>query len=301
MSVEDATLDQIVAHLKILRLAGLSDVRRGSAEPFEESVEESRNAVPEAASLENRNPERPATSERAKVEAAPAPMQTERAPASNPSPAPIELPLADPAESWSAPLPGGERIAALAQLAESVAGCVKCGELARTRRQTVFGVGNPAPRLVLLGEAPGEEEDKRGEPFVGRAGQLLDKMIAACTMRRDEVYILNILKCRPPGNRNPLPAEASACRPFLDRQLEILQPEFVLCLGAVAAKNLLGLDLSVGKMRGKIYRYRGAKVVVTYHPSYLLRQESAKRDAWEDLKFLLREMGIDPAKRRNEA
>jgi DNA polymerase len=213
-------------------------------------------------------------------------------------------PIAAPANRvgpWPAPLSREERIAALARSAEEVAACIRCGELARTRKQTVFGVGDPTPRLLLLGEAPGAEEDERGEPFVGRAGQLLDRMIAACSLRREDVYILNILKCRPPGNRNPLPAEAAACRPFLDRQLEILQPEFILCLGAIAAKNLLGLEIPVGRMRGKLYRYRGATVVVTYHPSYLLRTETAKRDAWEDLKFLLREMGIEPAKRKPES
>jgi DNA polymerase len=176
-------------------------------------------------------------------------------------------------------------------LRQEVAACTLCGELAATRTQTVFGVGNSQARLCFLGEAPGADEDRRGEPFVGRAGQLLDKMIVACRLRREDVYILNVLKCRPPGNRNPLPDEAQNCRRFLDRQLELINPEFICCLGAVAAQNLLGTTESIGRMRGKVLNYRGAKVVCTYHPAYLLRNPSAKTYAWDDLKFLMREMG----------
>jgi DNA polymerase len=299
MSADEATLSQIVAHLKILRLSGLSEVRRSANVCWE--ADESEDAIPGAGeapyeALSERPLTPPAPTEQATAARAEEPPARRVAAPNESPPAPV-----DRDASWPAPLPREDRIAALSLAAEEVAACVRCGELARTRRQTVFGVGDPMARLVLLGEAPGEEEDKRGEPFVGRAGQLLDRMIAACSLRREDVYILNVLKCRPPGNRNPLPAEATACRPFLDRQLEIVQPEFILCLGAIAAKNLLGVELAVGKMRGKLFRYRGAKVVVTYHPSYLLRTEAAKRDAWEDLKFLLREMGIEPAKRRPES
>lgn len=300
MSADEATLAEIVAHLKILRLSGLSEVRRAPNVAWE-AEESEEAAVATIESPVDADAERPVPSPSRHRQPPPVAAREE-------SPTlrvlPAQVPIAAPADRegpWPAPLSRQERLAALALAAEEVAGCVRCGELARTRKKTVFGVGNPTPRLVLLGEAPGAEEDERGEPFVGRAGQLLDRMIAACSLRREDVYILNVLKCRPPGNRNPLPNEATSCRPFLDRQLEILQPEFILCLGAIAAKNLLGLELSVGKMRGKLYRYRGATVVVTYHPSYLLRTEAAKRDAWEDLKFLLREMGIDPAKRKPES
>jgi DNA polymerase len=177
-------------------------------------------------------------------------------------------------------------------LRAEVAACTKCLELARSRTQTVFGVGNPRARLVFLGEAPGADEDRQGEPFVGRAGQLLNKIIEACTLRREDVYILNILKCRPPGNRTPLPTEAGNCRSFLDRQLELIQPEFICCLGACAATNLLGTTSSIGKLRGRVLDYRGAKVVCTYHPAYLLRNPAAKRETWEDMQLLMRLMGI---------
>lgn len=173
-----------------------------------------------------------------------------------------------------------------------VAACRLCTELAETRTQTVFGVGKPNARLCFLGEAPGADEDAQGEPFVGRAGQLLTKMIEAMTLTREDVYILNILKCRPPGNRNPADEEAANCRGFLDRQLEIIQPEFICCLGAVAAKNLLRTTVSVGKLRGQLHEYGPSKVVVTYHPAYLLRNPSAKKPAWDDLKILMAELGL---------
>jgi DNA polymerase len=176
-------------------------------------------------------------------------------------------------------------------LQDEVAACTQCHELTTTRTQTVFGVGNPQARLCFLGEAPGADEDRMGEPFVGRAGQLLNKIIEACRLKREEVYILNVIKCRPPGNRNPTPEEASNCRPFLDRQLELIQPEFICCLGSVATQNLLSTTAPMSRMRGQVHNYQGIKVVCTYHPAYLLRNPAAKKDTWEDMKFLMREMG----------
>lgn len=195
--------------------------------------------------------------------------------------------------SAAKPASSGGRAEQLEVLRQEVAGCTACGELARTRKQTVFGVGDPHARLCFVGEAPGADEDKKGEPFVGRAGKLLDQIIAACKLSREEVYILNILKCRPPGNRNPLPTEVHACRPFLDRQLAIIQPEFLCCLGSVAAQTLLETDTPIGKLRGKFHDYHGIPVVCTYHPAYLLRNPSAKRHTWEDMKMLMRAMGVE--------
>lgn len=183
--------------------------------------------------------------------------------------------------------------ATLEVLRQEVVPCTRCHELATTRTQTVFGVGNPKARLCFMGEAPGADEDRLGEPFVGRAGQLLDKIIEACTLRREDVYILNMLKCRPPGNRNPAPDELANCRPFLERQLELIEPEYICCLGAVASQNLLGVTTPIGKLRGKLHAYRGAKVVCTFHPAYLLRNPPAKKDCWDDMKFLMREMGVE--------
>jgi DNA polymerase len=181
----------------------------------------------------------------------------------------------------------------LQHLAEEVAKCTQCKELASSRTQTVFGAGDPDADLVFLGEAPGMDEDKQGKPFVGRAGQLLTDIITkGMKLRREDVYICNILRCRPPDNRNPMPDEAGYCRTFLDRTLEIIQPKFICCLGAVAAKNLLDSELTIGALRKKILEYNGIKVICTYHPAYLLRNPAAKKDAWEDIQMLMQEMGM---------
>lgn len=185
------------------------------------------------------------------------------------------------------------KASSLAVLQKEVVPCTRCHELATTRTQTVFGVGNPKARLCFLGEAPGADEDRLGEPFVGRGGQLLNKIIEACQLKREDVYILNMLKCRPPGNRNPLPDELCNCRPYLERQLELIQPEYICCLGAVASQNLLGVTTPIGKLRGKLHKYRGAQVVCTFHPAYLLRNPPAKKDCWDDMKFLMRQMGVE--------
>ena len=208
-------------------------------------------------------------------------------------PVDIETKAPDQEEMTARSNPATGKQAELDVIEKKVAACTRCAELAETRTQTVFGAGNPNARLVFLGEAPGADEDRQGIPFVGRAGQLLTKIIEACTLSRDDVYILNILKCRPPGNRNPLPAEADHCREWLDAQLAIIEPEYIVCLGAVAARNLLETDTSIGKMRGKFYLYNGIRVLCTYHPAYLLRNPSAKRQVWEDMQLLMAEMGIE--------
>lgn len=188
------------------------------------------------------------------------------------------------------PVAGGGQDA-WSRLQCEVAACRLCHELATTRKQTVFGVGNLRPRLCFLGEAPGADEDQQGEPFVGAAGKLLTKIIEACNLTRQDVYILNVLKCRPPGNRTPAPDEVANCRGFLERQLELLQPEFICCLGAVAAQNLLETTTPIGRLRGRLHEHEGRQVLCTYHPAYLLRNPAAKRDVWEDMKLLMRAMG----------
>lgn len=186
----------------------------------------------------------------------------------------------------------GSRDDRLAALQARVAKCTRCHELATTRTQTVFGVGNPQARVMFIGEAPGADEDAQGEPFIGRAGQLLTKIIEACGWTRQELYICNILRCRPPGNRTPALEEANHCREYLDGQIAIIQPEYIVCWGTCAAQNLLGSEETIGKMRGRFYTHGKAKVLCTYHPSYLLRNPEAKKPVWEDMKFLLGEMGL---------
>ena len=178
-------------------------------------------------------------------------------------------------------------------LQQEVADCTRCAELVDNRSQTVFGVGNPQARLVFFGEAPGADEDREGEPFVGRAGRLLTDIITkGMGMRRDDVYIMNVVKCRPPGNRNPKPDETDNCRGYFERQFEIIQPEFICCLGAVAATTLLETNQSIGRLRGRLHDYRGIQVLATYHPAYLLRNPSAKREVWKDIQVLMRQMGL---------
>jgi DNA polymerase len=171
------------------------------------------------------------------------------------------------------------------ELKSAAAGCTACG-LCKTRKNTVFGVGDESADWMLVGEAPGAEEDERGEPFVGQAGRLLDSMLAAIGLARGaNVYIANVLKCRPPGNRNPDPAEVRQCAPHLARQIELVQPKLVVALGRFAAQMLLDTDASIGSLRGKVLGYRGVPTVVTYHPAYLLRNLPDKAKAWEDLCF----------------
>jgi uracil-DNA glycosylase len=175
-----------------------------------------------------------------------------------------------------------------AQLQSVVTDCRRCA-LCDSRSRTVFGVGEPKARWFIVGEAPGADEDRQGEPFVGRAGQLLNAMLQSVGQPRATVYIANVLKCRPPGNRDPLPDEVRQCLPNLQRQIELVAPDLILCVGRVAAQNLLGVDLTLAQLRGKVHRLGDAKrpVVVTYHPAYLLRTPAEKRKAWADLKFAL--------------
>lgn len=186
-----------------------------------------------------------------------------------------------------------ERTDRLRVIAADVARCARCAELASSRTQTVFGSGNPTSELVFVGEGPGADEDAQGLPFVGRSGKLLTDMIEkGMGIPRDSVFICNVVRCRPPQNRNPRPDEAAACRPFLDATLDVVRPKFICCLGSIAAKNLLEVDVPIGRLRGKVHDYRGMKVVCTYHPAYLLRNPPAKKDAWADLQLLMREMGL---------
>ena len=171
----------------------------------------------------------------------------------------------------------------LPTLKSQIEHCTKC-DLHKTRTNFVFGVGNPLAKVMVIGEAPGKDEDEQGEPFVGRAGQLLNKMLAAINFPREEVFIANILKSRPPGNRDPKPDEVAACEPYLWKQIEIIKPKMILCVGRIAGSNLLKTgDESLAKMRGKVFDFMGAKVMVTYHPAALLRNPNWKVGAWEDL------------------
>jgi uracil-DNA glycosylase len=207
--------------------------------------------------------------------------------AAAPSPEPrVSSPQPGVSSPPSAPAP--ERVADLGwtELRAAVAACTRC-PLSTTRTQTVFGVGSQEAKWLIVGEAPGAEEDRQGEPFVGRAGQLLNAMLRAIGLAREQVFIANILKCRPPGNRDPAPLEAAQCLPYLDRQIALLQPRIMLAVGRISAQNLLKTNVSLGRLRGQVHHFGAARVplVVTYPPAYLLRAPAEKRKAWEDLQF----------------
>jgi DNA polymerase len=207
------------------------------------------------------------------------PPANARGPATRPAAEPAaRVPLETPT-----PLPPGID---WGPLRERVAGCTLC-ELCKTRTQTVFGVGNTQAEWLVIGEAPGAEEDRQGEPFVGRAGQLLNAMLLAIGMPRETVFIANVLKCRPPGNRDPRPEEVSRCLPYLSAQIALLKPKVILAVGRIAAQNLLATDAPLSRLRGKLHTFGAANtpLVITYHPAYLLRTPADKRKAWEDLKF----------------
>jgi uracil-DNA glycosylase family 4 len=200
--------------------------------------------------------------------------------------------------------------AALQLIREDLGDCTRC-KLHKGRTNLVFGVGNPHAELVFVGEGPGADEDAQGEPFVGRAGQLLNNMIKAMGLRREDVYIANVVKCRPPGNRTPEPDECETCSPFLMRQIAAIKPKVVVALGATAAKNLLAMNSSLGDLRGRFYDFKpagirsdpawpGARLAVTYHPAYLLRDPRQKGEAWKDLQMVMKYLGIEPPKKAAE-
>jgi len=200
-------------------------------------------------------------------------------------------------------------IAALKLIREDLGDCTRCKLHKQGRKQIVFGVGNPRADLMFVGEGPGADEDTQGEPFVGRAGQLLNNMIKAMGIRREDVYIANVVKCRPPGNRTPERDETETCSPFLMRQIAVIKPKVVVALGAVAAKNLLAMNASMSELRGRFYDFmpagarssdpswRGTKLAVTYHPAFLLRDPRQKGEAWKDLQMVMKFLGIEPPKK----
>jgi DNA polymerase len=201
------------------------------------------------------------------------------------APVPAGVPLAAQRSEASVPAtePSGGAEGAWEALQAEVTACTRC-ELSRGRTQTVFGTGDRRADLLVVGEAPGAEEDRQGQPFVGRAGQLLNSMLRALGRSRESVYIANVLKCRPPGNRDPSPAEVACCLPYLQRQIELLAPRLILVVGRIAAQSLLATDAPIGRLRGRLHRLGATPLVVTYHPAYLLRSPLEKRRAWDDLK-----------------
>jgi uracil-DNA glycosylase family 4 len=224
-----------------------------------------------------------------RVEPQPEPMapKTIANPANRFVPSQLESTSSDPAES-------------LRLIREDIGDCTRCPLHRQGRKQIVFGVGSPHAELMFIGEAPGADEDLQGEPFVGRAGQLLNNMIKAMGVAREQVYIANIIKCRPPGNRTPERDECETCSPFLMRQIDAIHPKVLVALGAVAAKTLLAINAPMTELRGRWYDFRGTKLAVTYHPAFLLRDPRQKKEAWKDLQMVMKQLGLDPPNKSTE-
>jgi uracil-DNA glycosylase family 4 len=221
-----------------------------------------------------------------------------RKPIPTPPPAPAQMagivPPADhPSDKDPSPGTPTEREAALRAIREDIGDCTRCA-LHKGRNKIVFADGSPQARLMFVGEGPGADEDAQGLPFVGRAGQLLNNMITAMGLKREEVYIANIVKCRPPGNRTPEAEEANTCSPFLFRQIDVVRPQVIVALGATAATYLLGQRQPLAGLRGRVHPWRGAQLIVTYHPAFLLRDPRQKKEAWADLQIAMKELGLKP-------
>ena len=208
------------------------------------------------------------------------------------SEAAVTMPTASASRASAPPTVSSDPMVSLRQIREDLGDCTRCRLHKQGRKQIVFGVGNPRADLMFIGEAPGADEDEKGEPFVGRAGQLLTNMIKAMGLSREEVYIANIIKCRPPGNRTPERDECETCSPFLMRQNEVIGPKAIVALGAVAAKTLLAINAPMSELRGRWYDFRGTKLAVTYHPAFLLRDPRQKKETWKDLQMVMKELGL---------
>lgn len=214
---------------------------------------------------------------------------------------PISVIAAGPAPSlFDSPLPViKDKPAALKAIRDDIGDCTRC-RLHKGRKNIVFGVGNKNADIMFVGEGPGADEDEQGEPFVGRAGQLLNNMISAMGLKRQDVYIANVVKCRPPGNRTPEKDECETCGPFLLRQIEVIRPKVIMALGAVAAKYLLAINDSMANLRGRWYDFKGSKLAVTYHPAFLLRDPRQKKEAWKDLQMVMKYLSLKPSAKSPE-
>lgn len=277
-SLDPATRSALEERLRFYRDLGLYDLYRRPVDPalMVEAAEESPEPAPAAS-----------------------PVAVYSSPVSNPH-------LEEPAIAPRKPFPAApaiaeavapaQRAAALQIISDEIGDCTRCA-LHSGRNKIVFGDGSPNARILFVGEGPGADEDAQGIPFVGKAGQLLNNMIVAMGLKREEVYIANVVKCRPPGNRTPEPEEANTCSPFLFRQIDVVRPQVLVALGATAATYLLGARQPLAGLRGRVHAFRGSSLIVTYHPAYLLRDPRQKKEAWADLQIAMKELGLKlPAK-----
>jgi len=292
-SLQNSAFQELVARLEFYRELGIYDFyRRGAADPVAPARTDT-NMELEAAPLSAAPVLVPATAS----SASPDPLLEE---STIPRRTLVSNQPVPPLVSFGPVLPAAQRPAALAAISDLIGDCQRC-RLAQGRNKIVFADGDANAQLMFVGEGPGADEDAQGLPFVGRAGQLLNNMIAAMGLKREQVYIANIVKCRPPQNRKPEPDEAHSCMPFLERQIEIVRPRVLVALGATAATYLLGMRGSIASMRGRIHDYRGIQSVVTYHPAFLLRDPAQKKEAWKDLQMAMSALGLKAASRAPQA
>jgi uracil-DNA glycosylase family 4 len=281
-TLQKSALEELAARLEFYRELGIYDFyRRGGAAAV---VADSQIATEAPGAAEAPEPASPASPSMTSIPTAPQESTIPRRTLVSDQPVP-------PLVSFGPALPAAQRPAALAAVRDLIGECQRC-QLAQGRNKIVFADGDPNAQIMFVGEGPGADEDAQGLPFVGRAGQLLNNMIAAMGLKREQVYIANIVKCRPPQNRKPEPGEANTCMPFLERQIEIVRPRVLVALGATAATYLLGMRGSIASMRGRIHDYRGIQAVVTYHPAFLLRDPTQKKEAWKDLQMAMSALGI---------
>jgi DNA polymerase len=269
--LDAATREALVERIRFYRDLGLTEFYRRPVEQTAELLDEA-ESQPDAVVAELSNPQTQTYSS----------MEEQAIPPRKPFPA--QPPVADAVSST-------DRAAALNIIREEIGECTRCA-LHKGRNKLVFADGDPNARLMFVGEGPGADEDAQGLPFVGRAGQLLNNMITAMGLKREEVYICNVVKCRPPGNRTPEPEEANTCTPFLFRQIDVVRPQVIVALGATAATYLLGHRQPLAGLRGRVHAFRGTQLIVTYHPAFLLRDPRQKKEAWADLQIAMKELGL---------
>ncbi len=286
-TLDPTTREALAERLRFYRDLGLTDFYRRDAEPVVESDELEPVAVaPAAAEVAFTQSARPTPSQPSISSVSPSSFGEESAIKTRKT--------FQAAPEIGAVVPAEERASALQIIRDDIGDCTRCA-LHKGRNKLVFADGSPTARLMFVGEGPGADEDAQGLPFVGRAGQLLNNMIAAMGLKREECYIANIVKCRPPGNRVPEPEEANTCSPFLFRQIDVVRPQVLVALGATAATYLLGARQPLAGLRGRVHAYRGTSLIVTYHPAFLLRDPRQKKEAWADLQIAMKELGLKPA------
>jgi DNA polymerase len=301
--LDPTTRDALLARVRFYRDLGLTDFYRRPVDPallaqlaaipdtldapgLASETRETNNSQPGAPSFP-----RPSAERVGEHESQPAFSLHPESPQED-QPIPPRKPI-QAAPQIGAEVPPAARAAALQLIRDEIGDCTRCA-LHSGRNQLVFGDGDAAARLLFVGEGPGADEDAQGIPFVGKAGQLLNNMIGAMGLKREQVYIANVVKCRPPANRTPEPDEANTCSPFLFRQIDVVRPEVIVALGATAATYLLGMRQPLAGLRGRVHSFRGTKLIITYHPAYLLRDPRQKKEAWADLQIAMRELGLKP-------